>query len=111
MTSGLPGNAHVDQRLLEARAETAYVRQHDINAAAFDGLGEGVVQALCAVAAAARSHAHGDARNRRHQLGEPASRTALKAPMSWMRGITHSPVPCVRTSRCSVRSFTWPQMR
>ena len=58
----LAGEPHVDQRLLGAEAEAAGLRQLHVEAALADGLGEGVVDALRAVAGAAGAHADGDAR-------------------------------------------------
>ena len=62
---------NADQRLLKAGAEAAHAGQHHIEAAALDGLVQGVKDLFRAIAAAAGSHAHRDARNRRHQLGKP----------------------------------------
>ena len=97
-------HADVDQRLLVAGAEASDAGEIEVGAAAIDGLGEGVVQAFRAIAAAAGAHADGDARNRQAtSLARPASRTALNAPMSSMRGITHSPVPAsaLRAAACA----------
>ena len=69
MTSGLAGDAHVDQRFLRAEAEAAHGGQADVAALLVDGFGEGVVDALGAVAGAAGAHADADARARREQLG------------------------------------------
>jgi hypothetical protein len=64
--------ADADQRLLKAGAEAAHAGQHHLQAAAIDGLIQGVIDLFRAIAAAAGSHAHRDARNRgRHQLGKP----------------------------------------
>ena len=62
---------HAHQRLLKAGAEAAHAGQHHIQAAALDGLIQGVKDLFGAIAAAAGSHPHRHARNGRHQLGKP----------------------------------------
>ena len=61
--------AHVDQRFLRAEAEAADRGQVHVAALLVDGFGEGVVDALGAVAGAAGAHAHADARPRGQQFG------------------------------------------
>ena len=63
--------ADADHRLLKAGAEAAHAGQHHLQAAAIDGLIQGVIDLFRAIAAAAGSHAHREARRGRHQLGKP----------------------------------------
>ena len=58
----LAGDPDVDQGFLRAEAEAAHRGQAYVAALLLDGFGEGVVDALGAVARAARAHAHADAR-------------------------------------------------
>ena len=107
----LARNMHVHQRLLAAGAEAADGGQEEVLAAVVDGLGESVVQAFGAIAPSAGSHAHRDARNRRQQLAQASLANGIEyADVLNARHYSTSR-SSARTSRCRVRSFTWPQMR
>ncbi len=70
ITSGLPGSQTLTSGSCGAEAEAADPRQLHVEPALVDRVGEGVVDALGAVARAARAHADGDARLVRQQLGQ-----------------------------------------
>ena len=72
----LAGQAHIHQRFLRAESEAADRRQLDVAALLADGFGEGMVDALGAVAGAAGAHADSDARPR----GHAASPCRLRGP-------------------------------
>ena len=66
----LAGEPDIDQRLLGAEAEAAGLRKLHVEATLIDGISEGVVDALRAVAGPAGAHADGDARPRGQKLGQ-----------------------------------------
>ena len=112
---GISGKPDADQRLLKAGAKAAHAGQHHIDAAAMDGLIQGVKDLLGAIAAATGSHSHRQARNGRHQLGKP--RFTNRVERANILNSRHYFSPCLIpvwlnafTSRCKVRSFTWLRM-
>jgi hypothetical protein len=107
---GMAGHADADQRLLEAGAEAADTGEQDVETSVLDGFVQGVKDLFRAVAPATSSHAHGDARNSRQQLGQ--ARFTHRVERTNILNSRHYFLPWVRalTSRCSVRSLTWLRM-
>ncbi len=66
----LARNSDIYQRLLATCAEAPDSRQVKVRTAALDRLDKGVIQALGSIAPSARSHADGNARDRRYELVE-----------------------------------------
>ena len=104
------GQAHVDQRFLRAEAEAADGGQPDVAALLVDGFGEGVIDALGAVAGAAGAHAHADARPRGQQLGHAGFAHGVEGAEILNAGHSFFSFARCSTSRCSVCSFMWPKM-
>ena len=104
------GQADVDQRLLRAEAEAADGGEVDVAALLVDGFGEGVVDALGAVAGAAGAHAHADARPGGQQLGHAGFAHGAEAADVLDAGHVFLSFARCSTSRCSVCSFMWPKM-
>jgi hypothetical protein len=59
------GQPEVRQRFLKAGAKATHTRQDRIDATAFNGFGERVIQAFGTVASAASAHSDRDSRYRR----------------------------------------------
>ena len=104
------GQANINQRLLKTSAEAAYTRQMHVHASPRKQIGESVINAFGAIAAAARSHADADARNGGHQLGKPRFPDGVEGSdiLNWRHHLLSR--SSALTCRCSVCSFTWPQM-
>src|ERR1017187_6530458 len=105
-------HAHVDQRVLRAEAETPHRGQLDVSALLADSLGEGVIDALGAVARAARAHAHADARPRGEQFRHAGFAHRIGGAEILNAGHFFFSFVLVRcsTSRCSVCSFMCPKI-
>ncbi len=101
---------HAHQRLLETGAEASNPGKNNLLPGALDGFVQRVEHLLCPVAAAAGPHTHGDARNRRHELGE--TRFPHFVERANVLDARHHLPPCFKvfSSRCRVRSLTWLRM-
>src|SRR5208282_2422861 len=105
-----PRQTDIYKRFLKTSAETPDARQNHVHPAPVNGLGEGAVKTFGAIPTAARAHANGDAWHLRHQFCH--SRFADGSKCSNILNSRHHSLPrsIVWISRCSVRSFAWPQM-
>src|ERR1019366_4776071 len=107
---GSARHADIDQRLLATCAKASQSGQEKVGAAALDCLDEGVIETLSSVAAAAGSHADADARNRRHEFVQPSFADRIEYANVFNSRHHSLSRSNARTSRCSVRSLTCPQI-
>src|SRR5262249_3191635 len=107
----LSGNADIDHRFLAAGAEATDRGEIKVHAAALDRFDESVIEPFRPIPAAARSHPDRYPRNRWQEFVH--ARLADLAEHSDVFNLRHHSLSrsSARTSRCSVRSFTCPQMR